>query len=111
MSKKLIITERQFRAIKKHIDENVANVRLRNQIHEFLESDYEASGGVEEIANEFYPKALIKKKINGEVITPAALYKYMKHKFMAVDETILKDCLEGWFKGDYDKETGMRKRK
>jgi len=111
MSKKLIITERQFRAIKNHIDETVANIRLRNRIHEFLQADYEPSGGVEELANEFYPKALIKKKINGEVITPEALYKYMQHKFVGVDKSILKDCLEGWYNGDYNKETGMRKRK
>lgn len=97
--------------IKNHISETVANVRLRNQVYEFLKADYEPSSGVEELANEFYPKALIKKKINGDVITPASLFKYMKHKFKNVDSSILKDCLEGWYKGDYDTETGMRKRK
>lgn len=111
MSKKLIITESQFKAIKRHIDENMANVRLRNQIHRFLEADYEPSNGVEKIANEFYSKALIKKKIDGEVITPKALFAYMQHKFVGVNTSILKDCLEGWFKGDYDRETGIRKKK
>tara|TARA_R110000796_G_scaffold58413_5_gene134934 strand:- start:30758 stop:31093 length:336 start_codon:yes stop_codon:yes gene_type:complete len=111
MSKKLIITEHQFTVINNHINETVANVRLRNQIYDFLSADYEPSGGVEKLANEFYPTALIKKKIDGEVITPAALFKYMKHKFKNVDTSILKDCLEGWYKGDYNKETGMRKRK
>lgn len=111
MSKKLIITERQFGVIKNHIDETMANVRLRNKIHRFLEDDYEPNGGVKRVANEFYKTALIKKKIDGEMITPKALYEYMRHKFVGVDESILKDCLEGWFKGDYDKETGMRRRK
>ena len=97
--------------IKDHINETMANIRLRNRIHEFLNADYEPSGGVEELANEFYPKALIKKKINGDIITPESLYEYMKHKFTGVDESILKDCLEGWYNGDYDKEIGMRKRK
>jgi len=111
MGKKLIITERQFKAIKNHIDETIANVRLKNKIIKFLEDDYEPTGGVERLANEFYKKPLIKKKIDKEIITPKALYEYIKHKFVGVNDSILKDCLEGWFKGDYDKETGMRKRK
>ena len=88
-----------------------ANVRLRNKIHKFLEADYKPSGGVERMGNEFYSKALIEKKIDKELITPKALYDYLNHKFVGVDESILKDCIEGWYRGDYNKETGMRKRK
>ena len=81
MNKKLIINKRQFGVIRTHINETVANVTLMNKIHSFLESDYEPSGGVERMGNEFYNKALIKKKIDKELITPNALYKYLKHKF------------------------------
>lgn len=110
MGKKIFINERQFHVIKKYITETVTNVRLRNKIIYFLENDYEPSGGVEKLGNEFYSTPLIKKKIDGELITPQALYKYIIHKFSGVDKKIIKDCIEGWFFGDYDKEIGMRKK-
>jgi hypothetical protein len=111
MSKKLIISEKQLGLIKNYVNETVANVRLRNKINDFLESDYEPSGGVEKMGNEFYNIALIKKKIDGESITPKALCDYLCHKFVGVDKSIIKDSLEGWYQGDFNKETGMRKRK
>ena len=111
MNKKLIINKRQFEVIKSHVNETVANVKLRNKINDFLQADYEPSGGVERMGNEFYTKALIRKKIDKEMITPKALYDYINHKFVGVDKSIIKDCIEGWYHGDYDRETGMRKRK
>ena len=111
MSKKVIINKRQMGVIKNHINETVANVRLKNRIQDFLESDYEATGGVERMGNEFYTKAFIKKKIDGEMISPKSLSDYLKHKFVGIDKSVIKDSLEGWYHGDYDRETGMRKRK
>jgi len=111
MNKKLVITERQLGLIKNVIQENNANVRLRNKVHAFLEADYEPSGGVKEMGNEFYNTALIKKKIDGNFITPKALYDYMEHKFNGLSKSEINDCIEGWFRGDYDKETGLRKKK
>jgi len=110
MSKKLLITERQLALISNVIKENAANVRLRNKVHTFLERDYEPSTGVKEIANEFYDTALIKKKIDGTFITPKALYEYMEHKFNGLSKSEINDCIEGWYCGDYDKETGLRKK-
>ena len=111
MNKKLIINKRQLGLIKSHINETNANVRLRNKIQDFLEADYKPSGGVERMGNEFYTKAFIEKKIDKEMITPKALFDYLQHKFVGVDKATLKDCIEGWYSGDYDRETGMRKRK
>ena len=110
MGKRIIITEEQFKRIGGYLNETMANVRLRNMIHSFLEADYEPSGGVERLANEFYKKPLIMKKIDGEYITPKALYDYMLHKFVGIDKNIIKDCLKGWYKGDYDRSIGMRKK-
>jgi len=111
---KLKITEQQFgmlaKEVNKTINENNAKLRLRNKIHKFLEADYEPSGGVKEMANEFYETALIKKKIDGNFITPKALKKYMQHKFTEVSDKQIDDSIEGWFHGDYDKETGLRKK-
>ena len=111
MSKKIIITENQLVVITNSINENAANVRLKNSIFNFLESDYEASRGVKKMANEFYNTALIKKKIDGEMITPKALYDYLEHKFDGLSKSEINDSNEGWYYGDFDKETGMRKRK
>jgi hypothetical protein len=111
MSKKLIINKRQMGIIKSYVNETVANVRLKNSINKFLNADYEISGGVEKMGNEFNTTALIKKKIDDEMITPKALLKYLKHKFVGVSDSIIKDCLEGWYHDDYNTETGMRKKK
>ena len=110
MSKKLIITPNQFSKLTLVIKENNANVKLKNKMHNFLESDYEPSGGVKEMGNEFYNTALVKKKIDGNFITPKALKDYMKHKFDGVSDKEIDNSIEGWFRGDYDRETGMRKK-
>jgi len=111
MSKKLIINKRQLGLIKQYVQENTANVRLKNKIHEFLEADYEPSMGVKKMANEFYDQPLIKKKIDGSSITPKALAEYISHKFAGMNRSEINDCIEGWYRGDYDKEIGMRKGK
>jgi hypothetical protein len=109
MSKKLIITKKQLDVIKNYVQENVANVRLKNKIHKFLDADYEPSMGVKKMANEFYNQPLIKKKLDGSSITPNALAEYIAHKFAGMKREDINDCIEGWYHGDYDSETGMRR--
>jgi hypothetical protein len=111
MSKKLVITERQLRAITNSIQENNANLLMKNKLQKFLEDDYEQSTGVKEIGNEFYNTALIKKKIDGNFITPKALCKYMQHSFADVSKKDIDTAIRGWYAKDYDKETGMRNKK
>ena len=111
MIKKIKITERQLKAISDVVlMETNSNVRLKNSIHDFLERDYKPAGGVKEIANEYYDTGLVKKKIDGSMITPQALSEYLQHKFSGVSTKELNDCIEGWYYGDYDRETGMRKK-
>ena len=110
MSKKIMVTERQMTLIAKEINETNSNVRLRNQIQDFLEADYEPSGGVKSIANEFYSTALIKKKIDGELITPQALCDYLSGKFDGIKKKDIIDSIEGWYHDDYNRETGLRKK-
>jgi hypothetical protein len=109
MSKKLIINERQLGVIQKHIQENMANLRLKNKIYDFLVADYEPAEGVKLVANEFYNQPLVKKKIDGSEITPQALADYCAHKFAGMPKAEINNCIEGWYYGDYDKEIGMRR--
>jgi hypothetical protein len=111
MGTKIMITEKQLRMITKLIGESAGNVRLKNQIFNFLKSDYIPSGGVKEIGNEFYNTALIKKKIDGEMISPQSLSDYIGNKFDGLSKSDINDSIEGWFYGDYDTETGLRKKK
>ena len=110
MSKKIKITEKQLGVITNMINESVVNVRLKSKIFNFLNADYEISSGVKKLGNEFFNTPLIKKKINGEMITPEALCKYLVHKFNGVDKSQIIDSIEGWYRGDFDIETGMRKK-
>ena len=111
MGKIVIINERQLRLISGYMNETIANVRLKNKIHNFLESDYEPTMGVKSLANEFYNQPLIKKKIDGEDITPRALYEYLAHKFNGLSKKELFDSIKGWYNGDFNKETGLRDKK
>lgn len=110
MAKRLKITQEQLGLLKNVIQETNANVVLKSQINDFLEKDYEATGGVNKLGNEFFDMALIKKKIDGEIITPNALYKYISHKFNGLKKSELIDSIEGWYHNDFDKDTGMRKK-
>ena len=67
--------------------------------------------GVKSLANEFYNQPLIKKKIDGEDITPRALYEYLAHKFNGLSKKELFDSIKGWYNGDFNKETGLRDKK
>ena len=111
MSRKILINEKQLGVLKDLINESQANVRLKNSINTFLKKDYEPSRGVKRLANEFFDTALIKKKIDNEIITPKALCDYISHKFSGLSKTEIKDSIEGWYHEDYDSETGMRKKK
>ena len=111
MGKKIIVNEAQMSAITSFINETIANVRLKNKIHRFLVADYEPSKGVKRLANEFYNEALIKKKIDGELITPKALCDYVSHKFNGLSKKEINDSIRGWYYGDFNKETGMRSSK
>ena len=108
--RKIKITENQLKVISNVILETKANVSLRNKLHKFLESDYEPNGGVKKLGNQFFDTPLIKKKIDGEIITPQILCSYMCDKFSGIDKSIIVDAIKGWFVGDYDEETGMRKK-
>jgi len=110
MGKKIIINKRQLGVITEHINESVANVRLKNKIQDFLEADYEPSSGVKKMGNEFFNMALIKKKIDGEVITAKILSDYLSHKFSGLDKSEINDSIRGWYYGDFDREIGMRRR-
>tara|TARA_R110000796_G_scaffold11198_4_gene37363 strand:+ start:8340 stop:8672 length:333 start_codon:yes stop_codon:yes gene_type:complete len=108
--RKIKITENQLKVISKVILETKANVSLRNKLHTFLEDDYEQNGGVKKMGNQFFDTPLIKKKVDGEIITPQTLCSYMCDKFSGVAKSIVIDAIKGWFIGDYNKETGMRKK-
>lgn len=110
MKKKIIIDEKQLHMISNHIIESVSHVRLKNSIFKFLNNDYEPSRGVKLMGNEFYSEPLVKKKIDGEEITLKALLKYITHKFNGLTQTELIDSIKGWYYGDYDTETGFRKK-
>lgn len=110
MSKKIKITEQQLKLITNIVETN-SNVRLKNKIFNFLEADYKPVGGVKEIGNEYHNTGLIEKKIDGNTITPLALFEYLQHKFVGLEDKELKDIIQWWYDGEFDKDTGMKKKK
>lgn len=109
MTKKIIISEKQLKSITNHLNENEVNRRVKNSIYDFLMNDYIPSSGVKKISNEFFNTPLVKKRIDGTMITPKELCDYIKHRFSNVNEDVVLEVIKGWFFDDYDKEIGMRK--
>ncbi len=102
--KKLIIKESQYNFLKNVIVENNNYDRILKSIAEDLDLNYEPSVGTKEIGNEFFNEPLINKKVNGETITPALLFDYLKQKY-SVSEDFVKQVIDDWYKGTL-KETG-----
>ena len=111
MGKRIKITEQQLSAIKRVIQETNANVLLKNKIFDFINSGYEVADGVKKLGNEFYDTPFIKKRVNGEIITPNALCDYLVDKFAGLKRSEIINSIEGWYYGDYDPDTGLRKKK
>ena len=104
MAKKIKITESQLKAL----IENTATTRLNNQIYDFIDREYIPDYGVKVLSNEYFNTPLIKKKIDGEVIKPRSLKKYLKHKFQGVSDSVIDNIIIAWFNGEYDANIGQR---
>jgi len=111
MGKTLKITDVQLGRIANLISETNANVLLKRKIFNFLDKDYEAIGGVKKLGNEFHGTNLIRKKIDGQLITPMALSDYLSHIFNGLSRESINDSISSWYYGDFDFDTGMRVKK
>lgn len=92
MKKKLIITESQYNRLIVEANQHNNMVKL---MKEFLDKSYEPVESFVREGGEYFDKPMFKVKVDEEVISPQAVYEYMKYKFEAGDE-FTKQVIRDW---------------
>jgi hypothetical protein len=113
MKTKLKITESQLERLKGSIIENRVHSSIVRQMKEELDMNYEAIEKFMREGGEYFEKPMIMVKADEEVISPKALFEYMKYKYNVGDEftkQVIRDWVDGNISDDYrlSKNVSMR---
>lgn len=103
MGTKLIITERQLKLIKQHLNENDAHGHLVEMLVSDLNSNYEPMIGIMREDGEYFNKPMVKVKVDESSITPGELYEYFIKKYKLGEEftkQVIRDWMFGSIKGN-----------
>jgi hypothetical protein len=98
MKTKLIITEGQFEKLKTYITESEVYTSVVKQIKDELDGNYTPTQSYVRSGGEYMSKPMITVKVDDEVITPKALFDYLKFKYKVNDEFI-KQVIKDWMFG------------
>jgi len=108
MRKKLIITESQYKKLEQILTENTAHSNMVRQMKEFLDYGYEPVQKFVREGGEYYNRPMIMIKLDEEIISPKALFEYLKSKFNAGDEFI-KQVIRDWVSGNISEDYQLSK--
>lgn len=98
MKKRLIITNNQLNKLKQSIQEGEVYTKMVERMKKDLDLNYEPMLGVMRKGGEYFEEPMVKIKIDGESITPKALYEYLKFKYKMGDDFI-KQLIKDWMFG------------
>ena len=104
MKKKLIITKSQYDRLKS-INENNNHSNMVKSMKEFLDKSYEPVERFIHENGEYLEQPMVKIKLSEEIITPNALYEYMKFKFNMGEEftkQVIRDWMYNQISDEYD---------
>jgi hypothetical protein len=99
MSVKLIITERQLKALKSYVNENIGHQHMVEKMVADLDQNYEPMLGVIREDGEYHDTPMVKIKIDESEITPKQLFEYLKKKYPVNDEFV-KQVIQDWMYGN-----------
>ncbi len=94
---RILIKETQLPVIKKFIQESNLYDRNVKVILKDLMTNYEPAVEKKEYNNEFFEELRINKKINNEIISPADLLSYFKHKYNGLGTEFLTLVISDWY--------------
>lgn len=100
---KLIISEEQFNRLNKVIDEAAHNDMVSKIVSD-LERNYKKALETYRDGNEYKQRKVFEIIIDGELISPSDLLKYLKGKY-EVSEDFLKQLLDDWCDGTIKDDT------
>jgi hypothetical protein len=98
MKKRIKITESQLERLKLVITEGEAHSRVVKRIKDELDMNYQPIEKFVREGGEYYEKPMIMVKVDEEIITPKALYEYLKSKYKMGDDFI-KQVIQDWVHG------------
>ncbi len=103
MKKKLIITETQLKNLKFKINET-AHSSMVKKIKEELDANYQPITKFIRQGGDYKNQPMLEVKVDGEAITPEALFKYLNSKYIVGEDFIqqvIKDWVDGKITDDY----------
>lgn len=104
MKRKLIITESQCQRLKQYIQESTVHSNMVKRMKEELDQNYAPIEKFVREGGEYFSEAMIMVKADEEVITPKALFEYLKYKYKMGDDFIkqvVRDWVDGKITDDY----------
>ena len=108
MKKRLIITESQLTMLKSHLTEGVAHSQIVKTIKTELDQNYSPITKFMREGGEYFEKPMIMIKADEEVITPKALFEYLKYKYK-VGNDFLKQVIRDWVSGKFTDDYRLSK--
>lgn len=97
MKKRIIITESQLERLKVFISEG-AHSSIVKQMKNELDTNYQPIEKFVRKGGEYYESPMIMVKADEEVITPKAIFEYLKFKYKVGDDFI-KQLIKDWVYG------------
>lgn len=104
MRKKIIITESQLARLKTSIKESSVHTSMVKAMKEDLDRNYQPVEKFVREGGEYFEKPMIEVKADKEIITPKALYEYLKYKYKLGEEftkQVIRDWMYGNISDDY----------
>ena len=99
MKKRIIITESQLERLKTTIKESSVHSNLVKTMKEDLDRNYQPVDKFVREGGEYFEKPMIEVKADGEVISPKALFEYLKYKYK-LGEEFTKQVIRDWMYGN-----------
>lgn len=104
MKKKLIITESQLARLKQSLVESSEHAKIVETMKKELDANYEVSNTFVREGGEYSDSPMIKVKIDEELITPKALYEYLRYKYKKgrkFTEQVIRDWVDNKISDNY----------
>ena len=103
MKKKLIITETQLKKLTLKLNETAHSAMVK-KIKEELDANYQPIMKFVRQGGDYRNQPMLEIKLDGEAITPEALFKYLNRKYIVSEEflqQVIRDWVDGKITDDY----------
>ena len=105
----ILINESQYDMLQKHINESQVYARMVKMILTFILKNYEPMVANELDGMDYKQEYRIKKKVDGQEISPEALRSYLTTKFAGVSKEFVSQIITDWVNGEIGDDYSLTK--